>query len=455
MRARAPPFLPEKLSVLFTSSELCAIVSLVDPINRHWPVAVLVTLIIVGFFSVSFVAGLTSLCAVAIGLPMFAALFTHPSRRGALLAWIIVVLVAIACVLALAYAYAAAFILVAVVKAPLWVVCLGMVLQFAGLVAAEYISMAHARDQSPATIPIRVIAGFLTIVTACAPGVFVFAAHDPGLNASVAFFSRPADAVGLIAAGALLSVGFWAGAHLLPRIPSSLPRPFAIAMWAAIGAACVLPFVYIALTKSIFLHGAAPGELPRFASYEASLEPVPGADDVFKLTEKYGRVTGKSTVAVVHVNPQLRAAPAGFLMHLVHFSPIGGNYPGVTADITVYGIPEGSFRAVDFTRSPGNADSLRITKPFAGVETASWNQASFSDGISFTYTRPLPAPILEVLSPFIGLASFGAWAVAIGSLLFAAFAGKVWDVIADRVIDWVKGLFPKRKSGASDPSSNS
>ncbi|HYK53793.1 MAG TPA: hypothetical protein VEV38_09720 [Candidatus Eremiobacteraceae bacterium] len=403
----------------------------------------------------SFVAGLSSLCAVAIGLPILAALLAHPSRRGALFAWIVVAVVAVASVLALAYAYAAAFILVAVVKMPLWLVYIGLILQFCGLSAAEYISMAYARDLSPSTVPVRFIAVFLTIVTACAPILFVFAVHEPGLSASVTFYSKPVNAISLIVVGALLSVGFWGGAHLLRPLPSRISKPFKVIMDVAIGAACVLPLVYIALTKTLFLHGAAPLELARFASYQASLEPVAGVNDVFKLTEKYERVVGKSTIATVRVNPQLRAAPDGLLMRVVHFSPLGGNYAGVTADITVYDMPEGTFRDVDFTRSPRNAGSLRVTPPFAGVESAHWIQTSFSDGISFTYIRPLPAPILKVLSPFIGLASFGAWAVAIGSLLFAAVAGKAWDAVADFVIARLKGLFQKPKHAASDQSSNS
>lgn len=413
--------------------------------TRYLPLLALAMLPVVGFFSIDFAAGMASLSAVVVSILSLIAMRANSPARHLTLAWVVLGLVALGLVLVLAYLYSAAFILIGVAKVPAWLAVVGIILECVGLSAAAYFSMTFLRPMEGST-PSRA-AMILTISVALLPLLVVLGSPDPGLAASVNFYRQPAAAAALILLGALIGLGYIVGANRIQPKLYEVSIRYATVLKAIVAVACVLPIAYTALSLRLFVHGGIPTALRQYSGYKADLYPVSGERDAFKLVEHYTVGSGNTANTVDSRPVRLAGKPDGFLVHIVHFAPKRGDYSRVTATITVHDLPVGSIREIDFRTSPSDASKRIPPTPFDGKEDVSWTMKSFAEGFTFTYTPPLPALIRPVLSPFIGLASIGAWSFTIAFILFSALTIKAGNALGDYAIDLIKRLLHAKRPG--------
>jgi hypothetical protein len=90
------------------------------------------------------------------------------------------------------------------------------------------------------------------------------------------------------------------------------------------------------------------------------------------------------------------------------------------ANVSVYGMPEGSF--------DGLSDPTLATEPASLGDAITWKDDNLDQGISFYYVRPPFQHMKELLRPLIGVSSLGGAALAIFGVLIG---------IGSLIVEWV------------------
>lgn len=380
-----------------------------------------------GVFSVNTSAGVAFIAGASLGLAALAFVRGTAIVRRLLVRGGIVIAVVLLQAIVLAYLPNAAFVLTSIEKIPLWLVVVAAAIECCGLAVAAYAAALYVRSALEPTTSLRGVLAVLSIVAAVGPVIIMVAFHDPRLRSSAELLSRlPLGVVAISVLGVVLSLGYWVG-DAFARGQLIWLRVGVISRFA-IGLAVLLPIFFIVMTNSLYRHGGI-SSVSGCRKYDALLT---AQTDVFRLSEHCEQVEDKTVVPLERITPQLRPLPDGFLVRKVHFKPFRRILRGVKAIVIVRGLAADSLREVDFSAAPGDASSLTKSN-FEGLENAQWTMSAAGEGVTFTYTPPMPGPIRKLLTPFFGLATVGAWVVLLGSMLFVTALGIVWGVILDRL----------------------
>src|ERR1700730_8905536 len=265
------------------------------------------------------------------------------------------------------------------------------------------------------------------------------------------FFSRPITGLGLVVLGLLLcwvSLAAFTNNSLAIMLQTSRNRP---RLWAIAVAAILLPAVFYATAPSFFLQGGGQFAF-RYVSYKALLEPDPSNRDRFRLTQTSEAIVNKVTRPPKTRIDFVSAVPAGFLFQQGNFMPLTGDYSGVkNAVINVNGLAPDQIIVPHLRSDLGDKDTL-TTVSYPDEENAQWTLKTLDAGVSFYIGPPLPGPLSQLLKPFMGLASIGAWLLLVLSLVLIAGVRIVGELLTDKVKDWLKARFSGGKRSAPPAS---
>lgn len=244
--------------------------------------------------------------------------------------------------------------------------------------------------------------------------------------------------------------------------------------WAALSSPVFVPLSSSEIAEGSISAQDAPAATAEVTRYRAFVEPIPGSQGSFSVSEEivFDATLGDGTVLREQLQSfsarTIEAEPSGFMLQQVTIEPIAG--ASLTSQITVESAAAGqavtivcpggdcplaSVELLDFPRG-SFVDAQRAENisrsDFLDTQTITFDTSSLRSGIVIAY---VPAPYNSfsmVLRPLLGATTFADWVFAfvgvLGSfILFPLIASFLENYLEGKLFGGVKWLAKRRKRG--------